>query len=143
MPALLLANAAATLFMTGLIWMVQLVHYPLFAEVGPGDFSRYHASHSRRITPLVLPVMAVELVTSALLVLTPPAGVSSPATWVGLALAVTLWVSTVLILSPAHGSLSDGFNRARIDRLVAINWPRTAGWTARSALVLGMLAAAA
>ncbi len=143
MPALLIVNAAAALFMTGLIWMVQLVHYPLFAEVGPASFSRYHASHSRRITPLVLPVMTLELVTSALLVLAPPPGVSGPAVWTGLALAVALWASTALILSPAHGSLSAGFDRERIDHLVAINWLRTAGWTARSALVLSMLAVAA
>ena len=31
---LLLLHAAATLFMTGLIWFVQVVHYPLFARVG-------------------------------------------------------------------------------------------------------------
>jgi hypothetical protein len=31
MGPLLLAHAAATLFMVGVIWFVQLVHYPLFA----------------------------------------------------------------------------------------------------------------
>jgi len=129
--------------MTGLIWMVQLVHYPLFADVDQAGFTRYHASHSRRITPLVLPLMTVELVTSALLVLAQPAGVSSAAVWTGLVLAVALWASTALILSPAHRSLSEGFDRGRIDHLVAINWLRTLGWTARAALVLAMLAATA
>ena len=47
----LLANAAATLFMTGLIWFVQVVHYPLFAFVsGPGAAAyaaRHHPSFFR------------------------------------------------------------------------------------------------
>ncbi len=30
---LFLAQTAATLFMTGLIWFVQIVHYPLFATI--------------------------------------------------------------------------------------------------------------
>ena len=31
----LLAHVAATLYLVGLIWVVQGVHYPLFARVGP------------------------------------------------------------------------------------------------------------
>jgi hypothetical protein len=38
MVLLLLANAAATFFMVGVIWFVQVVHYPLFARVGTLDF---------------------------------------------------------------------------------------------------------
>ena len=31
---LLLVHAASTLFMAGVIWFVQVVHYPLMASVG-------------------------------------------------------------------------------------------------------------
>ena len=31
---ILLSNVAATLYMVGLIWCIQIVHYPLFAQVG-------------------------------------------------------------------------------------------------------------
>ena len=143
MSAVLLANAAATLFMTGLIWLVQLVHYPLFAEVGEHEFGRFHAEHTDRITPLVLPVMAVELVTSLLLVLDRPVGVSAAGVWVGLALAAGLWLSTLLLQAPVHRGLGRGSTPARVRRLVTLNWTRTAAWTARSGLVLGMLAAVA
>jgi len=71
----LLATAAATLFMTGLIWFVQVVHYPLLAEVGEREFARFHELHSRRVTWIVPPVMAVELVTALVLALAPPDGV--------------------------------------------------------------------
>jgi hypothetical protein len=38
--AVLLTCVASTLFMTGLSWFVQVVHYPLFAAVGPDAFAR-------------------------------------------------------------------------------------------------------
>lgn len=52
-PLVLLAHAAATLFMVGLIWFVQVVHYPLFAKVGPDVFVPYAASHGN-LTGLVV-----------------------------------------------------------------------------------------
>ena len=34
----LIIHAAATWFMVGLIWFVQIVHYPMFANVGRDSF---------------------------------------------------------------------------------------------------------
>ena len=144
MSAVLLANAATTLFMTGLICLVQFVHYPLFATVGEREFRGFHADHSRRITPLVLPVMTIELVTSLLLVVDRPEGVSAVGVGSGLALAIGLWLSTLLVQSPAHRRLAaEGLEQAAVTRLVGLNRLRTAAWTMRSGLVLGMLAAVA
>ena len=39
----LITCAAATWFMAGLHWFVQVVHYPLFADVGTERFIAYHA----------------------------------------------------------------------------------------------------
>ncbi|MEM6262595.1 MAG: hypothetical protein AAGI38_08820 [Bacteroidota bacterium] len=46
-----------TLFMTGLIWFVQVVHYPLFSQISPEDFPRYEKIHMRRTAIVVIPVM--------------------------------------------------------------------------------------
>lgn len=55
-----MAHAGATWFMTGLIWFVQIVHYPLMGAV-PGDaFRVYQELHQRRTTWIVGPVMLVE-----------------------------------------------------------------------------------
>ncbi len=51
----LLVHAAATLFMTGVIWFVHVVHYPLFAGVGPELFPRYQAANTRRTGYVVMP----------------------------------------------------------------------------------------
>jgi hypothetical protein len=133
----LLANAAATLFMTGLGWFVQVVHYPLFADIGRERFAAYHDAHSRRTTLVVLPPMAIELLTSFALLFERPDGVSLGLAWAGAALAVVTWLSTALIRVPQHRLLSPD----RVPALVTGAWVRTAAWSAHSAVVLAMLAA--
>jgi len=82
----LLFNLATTLLMTGVIWFVQVVHYPLFAGVGEERFVAYQATHSRSTTVVVAPLMTIELVTSGLLALDPPDGIAGWAMWLGLGL---------------------------------------------------------
>ena len=98
---LLLANAVSTLTLTGLIWFVQVVHYPLFAEVGRADFRAYEREHRRRTGWVVGMPMLVELATSAALVLRPPPGMPVVVTVIGLAVAGAIMASTarnVLVL---------------------------------------------
>ena len=141
MSALLLANAAATLFMCGLIWFVQVVHYPLLAHVGRAELPTAHDRHSRSVTWLVLPPMSVELVTAGALALSPPAGTPAALAWIGLALAAALWAVTGLIQVPAHARVARE-GAAAVAALVAGNWVRTALWTARAGVVLALLATA-
>jgi hypothetical protein len=41
----LLVHVFSTLSMVGLIWFVQIVHYPLFKMVGDDGFSEYERCH--------------------------------------------------------------------------------------------------
>ena len=67
---LLLAHAASTCALAGLVWVVQLVVYPGFREVGPTHaWPAAHAAHSRRISLTVGPPWMVQAVTLALLLL--------------------------------------------------------------------------
>ncbi len=128
----------STAAMFGLIWFVQVVHYPLFLAVGPDHFAAYEAAHANRTTYIVAPLMLVELVT-ALAMLAPalrPAAVSVPAAWLGAALVGVIWSSTALVQVPLHHRLQGGYSAETIARLVATNWVRTAAWTARAALLL-------
>lgn len=137
--ALLLVHVAATLCMTGLIWYVQIVHYPLFAEVGAAVSARYEQRHVALTTWVVGPPLLVEAGTGLLLVPFRPAYVPERALWVGLGLLLVIWVSTALLQIPCHRKLGFGFDAAVHRRLVRSNWLRTAGWTARSVLVLWMV----
>ena len=140
--ALLLAQTAATLFMTGVIWIVQAVHYPLFALVGRDGFPEYAAGHQRRIAPVVGIAMTVEAVTAVLLLSLTPAGVQEGLLVLGAILLLPIWLSTALLQVPAHRRLSAGCDDQAAARLVPTNWLRTALWSARSALILVVLAQA-
>jgi hypothetical protein len=136
---LLLANAASTWFMTGLIWFVQLVHYPQFPGVGTDGFTAYHRRHTRFTTYVVLPPMIVEAVTALWLALRPAPAIGGALAWLGLALVGVIWLSTFLLQVPRHNELGVGFDAAACARLCRTNWVRTIAWTLRAALVLLML----
>lgn len=139
---LLLCQAASTLFMTGVIWIVQAVHYPLMAEVGAERSARYARQHSRRITWVVAPPMLVEAGAAAMLVAQPTPGIPLALLWLGTGLVGVIWISTAFLQVPQHNILSSGFDARAHRRLVATNWVRTVAWTLRSALALWMLAQA-
>jgi hypothetical protein len=142
MKYVLLAHLAATLFMIGVIWFVQVVHYPLFSRIGPEKVSLYSEAHSRLTTYVVGPPMLVEAATALLLVFRRPEGVPLAATLIGLALVAVVWLSTALLQVPRHKTLGSGFDWRAWDRLVLSNWVRTIAWSARGVLVLWMTARA-
>lgn len=39
--------------MTGVIWFVQIAHYPLFSRVGQPGFSEYEREHARRTSRVI------------------------------------------------------------------------------------------
>jgi len=137
---LLLTHAAATFTMLGVIWVVQLVHYPLFRHVGADGYKTYQAEHMHRITWIVAPVMTIELGTALALAVMPPSGVPTWMAWSGGGLLAFIWGITGLVHVPLHSRLTDGFDAAVHRRLVRTNWLRTAAWTLRGALAVGMLA---
>lgn len=136
----LLLNAASTLFMTGLIWFVQIVHYPLFGSVGTEGFSRYETLHASRTTYVVGPPMLLELGTAAFLAWQRPSGVPAVQAFAGLALVGAIWLSTMLLQIPRHNTLGGGYDVDAHRALVSTNWIRTFAWSARTVLVLWMLA---
>ena len=138
----LLANAAATMFMVGVIWFVQIVHYPLFSRVGASGFAAYSGAHSRLTGLVVGPPMLVEAATAVALVIRTPPGVSASLAWTGLVLLAAIWLSTALLQSPRHTELGRGFDVPSHRYLVASNWLRTGLWSLRGLIVLWMLAEA-
>jgi uncharacterized membrane protein len=138
---LLLMHAGATLHMVGVIWFVQVVHYPLFAGVGPERFVDYEDRHTRRTTWVVLPPMVVELATAIWLVTADGLNPGGPG-WLpmaGLVMVVLLWVITFAVSVPQHRRLAKGFDPRPHGWLVGTNWLRTALWSARGLLVLWLL----
>ena len=132
---ILLTQLASTWFLVGLIWTIQVVHYPLFAAVGLDRFVDYEAAHARLITLVVGPVMLIEAATAVLLITNRPPAIPAWIAWTGLALVAVIWISTAAIQVPAHGRLAEGFEAAAHARLVGSNWIRTIAWAARGLLL--------
>ncbi|MFN7979297.1 MAG: hypothetical protein U0P30_14265 [Vicinamibacterales bacterium] len=136
--ALLVVHAACTWAMTGLIWFVQVVHYPLFATVGADAFPAYHAAHTRLTTLVVAPLMVVEAIAAVWIAV---ARADDPGiVWSGLALVGVVWLATFGLSVPRHDALMrGGYDVSVIAGLVATNWVRTVAWTLRAGLAAWML----
>lgn len=136
---IVVVHLAATGVMIGIIWFVQVVHYPLMARVGRQGYPAYQAAHSRRTTLVVAPPMLLELGTGVWLALRPPPFFPASAAWTGLALLAVVWASTFFLQVPEHGRLEQGFDPDAHRRLVRGNWVRTVAWTLRGILLLANL----
>ena len=136
---LLLAHAAATCALAGLVWVVQLVVYPAFLTVGPtAAWAVHHQAHSRAMGLAVMVPWAVHGVTCALLLLRRPDGVPLPLVLAAGALGLVTVVVTVAVSVPLHTRLGAGYDPALAQRLIATNWWRTAAWTGSAAVALAM-----
>ena len=142
MTWLLAVQAGAALYMTGVIWMCQIAHYPLFAEVGAG-MPAYQRRNRVRTTYVVGPAMLAELVAAAVLLVSRPEAIPAWAAWLGIGLVAISWAVTMALSVPAHERLSARYDAAALARLVRTNWIRTAAWTGHGALALWMLVVAA
>ena len=127
-------------FMLGLIWVIQRVHYPLFANIGAKEFPVYERQHVRRISPIVAPVMVLELLSAlAVTLLSPPDSLARSLSWFGLGLLAMIWGATWLLQVPRHRALESGQDTAVIASLVRTNWLRTLAWSLRAPLAAGIL----
>ncbi len=131
-----LLHLAATLFMTGVILFVQVVHYPLMAQVGADAYQGYQEAHMRRTTWVVLPGMGLELGAAVGLVVTRLGTPDATLALVGAGLLALIWGSTATVQAPLHGRLASGFEPQLHRRLVRSNWVRTAAWGARVPVAL-------
>ncbi|HRW74692.1 MAG: hypothetical protein H6568_10195 [Lewinellaceae bacterium] len=126
---LALLNLVLSAILTGLIWTIQVVHYPSFLDLGQHGFAAGYRRHLRGIIPLTGVLMTSELTafllwwyqsgwTTDLLL---PAGCLA---WI--------WGATGFLHIPQHRRLSAGFDARLIHRLVVTNWGRTLAWTIRT-----------
>lgn len=136
----LLANTAGTLFMVGLIWFVQRVHYPLLAQVDVKDQISVGHEHQRRTSQVVGLPMAVEGVSTLVLLVARPDQVSAWLPWVGAFLLAISLGSTIFLSVPLHQKMISQPSIEIGKKLVATNWPRTISWSLRGVVCIAMCA---
>lgn len=134
-----LAHLGTTLYLVGVVWLVQLLVYPAMAHAGADGYAAYHNLHTSRITPVVAPAMILELVTAIYFVFVPLEGIDKRYFWCGLALILIIWASTFFVQVPLHEKLGASYDSSVQRNLVLTNWIRTTAWTLRGALILWMV----
>ncbi len=125
--------------MTGLIWVIQCIQYPLFTKVSSSDFPAFHADYVKRIGRIVFLVMPVELGLAIYLFFTEIRPQLQPWTAAGLAVLILIWLSTAFVQAMQHQKLRERYSAEMVLRLVAGNWIRTVLWTVRAGIAALLL----
>lgn len=132
---------AVTAALAGLCWTVQLTVYAHFGRLlgatGSAAFRAYHAAYTRSMGWVAAPLMLAEMVLVARWCWASP---GSPHAWVSAGAVAVLWGLTFALIVPLHHRLQAAPDVRTADRLVALNWPRTILWTARTGGLLWALA---
>ncbi|MFW5760689.1 MAG: hypothetical protein ACOCXH_06915 [Cyclobacteriaceae bacterium] len=123
---ILLINFSVTLFMTGLVWFVQVIHYPLYLKITT-NFEAYELMHTRLTSRLTAPLMLLELFTTVLMWWFWPSYYVLNII-ISLMLAI-IWVSTFFVQIPLHNKLCQLHDKSNCHKLVKTNWVRTIAWT--------------
>jgi hypothetical protein len=140
----LLVNDALAFVNVGLIWMMQLQIYPLWAFVGKAQWVAYHAEHWRRVRWFVFPPVFLQFALAVALV-----GIRLPTlgerlAWLNLGLQTLTHLLTWRIWAPLQIRLSTskGDHPRLLSELLRSHWSRTALVTACGLVALWMVVAA-
>jgi len=122
MSLLLIVDTALVI----LIWLVQLIIYPVFEYMNAEDLKQWHRVYVPRITLIVAPLMILQLVLYV---------VAFEWEWRSITSIVFLmgiWINTFLQAVPLHGKIFAQTGEAiapAVQQLLRVNWIRTILWS--------------
>ena len=130
---LLTTHLISTSIMVGVIWVVQLVHYPSFKYVNESDYVIFQKYHMSNISYIVFPVMFTELITAILILFF---GEESLFFMLSLICLFLIWVITGVLFTKYHSILKEGKDLKIIKKMIKANWIRALLWTMRLIMIL-------
>ena len=130
---MLILHLIATSVMVGVIWVIQLVHYPSFHFVELKQYTTFQRFHMARISYVVIPAMLTELFTLILIVISMDQ--IDTLVLASAVLLIFIWLMTAVFFSSVHQKLTLGYDQTVVDKLVKLNWGRTLLWTLRLLLI--------
>ena len=130
---MLIIHLIATSVMVGVIWIIQLVHYPSFHFIERNQYTTFQRFHMSRISYVVIPAMVTELFTLILIIIS-----IDQVNLIILAstlLLIVIWLITAVFFSGVHQKLTLGYDQAVVEKLIKLNWGRTLLWTLRILII--------
>lgn len=128
-------HCLASFSMFGVIWIVQLVHYPLFMYVDQTSFQKFEKIHVNRIAFIVIPLMLTEFLSGIYL-------------WYlthdhlyayNFFIIILIWLSTAFLSIPYHNKLIKQKSKMAIKGLINTNWIRTTLWSIKALILFYIL----
>ena len=130
---MLIIHLIATSVMVGVIWIIQLVHYPSFHFIELKQYTTFQRFHMSRISYVVIPAMLTELFTLILIIISMDQ--IDTLVLASAILLIFIWLMTAVFFSGVHQKLTLGYDQTVVDKLVKLNWGRTLLWTLRLLLI--------
>ena len=130
---MLVIHLIATSVMVGVIWVIQLVHYPSFHFIDIKQYTTFQRFHMSRISYVVIPAMLTELFTLILIIISMDQ--IDTLVLASAILLIFIWLITAVFFSGVHQKLTLGYDQTVVDKLVKLNWGRTLLWTLRLLLI--------
>ena len=129
----LMIHIISTSIMVGVIWVIQLVHYPSFKYVNESDYINFQKYHMSNISYIVFPVMFTELITALIILFF---GEKSLFFVLSLICLFLIWVFTGVLFTKYHSILKEGKDLMIIEKMIKANWIRALLWTMRLIMIL-------
>ncbi|PCI76274.1 hypothetical protein COB21_04595 [Candidatus Aerophobetes bacterium] len=135
--SLLIIQLALTFFLNGIIWFLQVVHYPLYYKIKEG-FHTYEKNYLKKAVFLMSPIMFLELISAILLISDAETAIFVQLASANLIFLIINWLSTFILQNTEHQKLAVRFSVTSLHRLISTNWIRTFFWTVRGIILLIM-----
>jgi len=132
----LLFNLISTLLIAGILWFVQLVHYPLFNEIPAKNMVNYGYYHMQKISGIINLLFIVDFITIVFLLLLVNSDLSATLMVINISIFLFIVFLTRITFLPIHQQLSKNPNSTLIAKLINLNWIRTLVWSLKVIFLL-------
>lgn len=121
----LVLTLAFSWYHVGIVWLVQVVAWPLFGYVGHNEFEAYHLAWWRGIRYVIFIPSGLTLLGVILLLRFRPTGVPAWLLWAGFVLYVLTYGLTAAWWGPQQAKLKDP-KSSQFALILKTHWVRTA-----------------
>ena len=133
--SMLFLHILSTAIMVGIIWVIQIVHYPSFHYIDKSRYVSFQNFHMNKISYIVIPVMSIEAISGIILLYNDQTVLFI----ISLIILLVIWTLTAFYFTRTHQLLAKGYKKEIVRKLVQLNWVRTGLWTLRLVILITYL----